>query len=437
MLREDNHPPRMYRRLLQQCFRLVAIGIVMEASPLVSAREPLPIIVEQAHAELWKHRIDSHGLILDFVGEIPTPEDCALGKPNAIGWWSPIENGPMLTGLYLPAICERARRSGTPEDRANAGRLASGLLRCASVSTVPGFIARGMGTDGQCHYPLGSDDQTHPWFYGLHAYVTSGIPTDEERDRIVKKMSDVADALESNDWRCPCDGIFRGQFRGGFQGHLFRDAVRYLFMLRAMHDVTRDRIWLDRYRQALAEHPPQSNLTRMEICAAGYGPDREAIGNLDEHQMWIYVGSQGSLANLVTLETEPSLQAQYRAGLVINATNALAAVAAYLSFDNDDQQVFGNANWREGYPHWVPQQTQAEAEKLARSGDRTKLGGRKSYEARLMRNPLAAAAIVALAGDQTGRDPIESAIRHYDYHQLYMSEFLFAEVAYYAMPERK
>jgi hypothetical protein len=309
-----------------------------------------------------------------------------------------------------------------------------GLLHCASVSDVPGFIARGVGTDGKCHYPLGSDDQTHPWFYGLHAYFTSDIPTAEEREQVAKKMKGVADVLESTGWNCPCDGAFTGQYRGGYKGHLFRDAVRYLFLLRAMYDVTEERAWLDRYKQAHAERPAKSDLTRVEICAAGYGPDREVIQHLDDHQMWIYVGSQASLAKLLAWETDELLRAQYLAGLATNAKNALASIEAYKSFDNDDKQVFGHANWREGFPNWVPQKTQAEAEKLSQTGDKAKLGGRKSYEVRFMRNPLAAAAIVALAGDPAVRDPIERAIRHYDYTKLYMSEFFFAEVAYYAMP---
>ena len=76
-------------------------------------------------------------------GDIHSPEDCSDGRPNAIGWWSPIENAPMFTGLYLPAICERAKRSGATGDREKARRLTGGLLKCASVSDVPGFIARG------------------------------------------------------------------------------------------------------------------------------------------------------------------------------------------------------------------------------------------------------------------------------------------------------
>ncbi|MEI7682486.1 MAG: hypothetical protein WCK07_24040, partial [Betaproteobacteria bacterium] len=122
------------------------------ATPPTQAAESTAAAVERAHVELWGRFVDSHGVIRDFVGETPTPEDCALGRPNAIGWWSPIENGPMFTGMYLPAACERARRSGAAEDRAKARRLAQGLLKCASVSEVRGFIARGIGSDGRCHY---------------------------------------------------------------------------------------------------------------------------------------------------------------------------------------------------------------------------------------------------------------------------------------------
>ena len=395
------------------------------------------VAVEQAHARIWRERVDPNGVIFDHVGDLPTPEECSLGKPNAIGWWSPIEDGPMFTGLYLPAACERARRSGDPADQAKARRLAQGLLKCASVSDVPGFIARGMGTDGKCHYPLGSDDQTHPWFYGLHAYFMSGIPSDAERSQIAKKMREVADVLETTGWKCPCDGAFKGGFRGGFQGHMFRDAARYLFMLRAMYDVTRDNVWLERYRKALAERPAKSDKTRVEICAVGYTLDREAIKGLDEHAQWIYVGSQGSLAKLVALETNELLRAQYRTGLAQNAQSSLAVIDAYKEFDNHDTKVFGDTHWRTVYTTWFPQPTQAEAQRLSEIYDKAKRGQRKNYEARYMRNPLAAAAIIALAGDGFGRDAVERAIRHYDYSRIYRSEFFFAECAYYALPVKQ
>lgn len=150
-----------------------------------------------------------------------------------------------------------------------------------------------------------------------------------------------------------------------------------------------------------------------------------------------YVGSQGSLAQLVALETDESLRSQYRVGLAVNGKNALEAVEAYKKFDNADTKVFGNADWRAVYSTWFPQRTQAEAKKLSETEDKAKRGERKSYEGRYMRNPLAAAAVVALSDDDSGRDAVERAIRHYDYSKLHMAEFFFAECAYYALPARR
>lgn len=133
---------------------MAVIAAGADAVTSVPAHPDVQRAVESAPAALWAKLVGADGLIHDFVGEIPGPEDCAKGRPNVIGWWSPIENGPMFTGLYLPAMCERARRSGDPLDQQQARRLAQGLLKCASISDVPGFVARGVGTDGTCHYPL-------------------------------------------------------------------------------------------------------------------------------------------------------------------------------------------------------------------------------------------------------------------------------------------
>ena len=99
---------------------------------------------------------------------------------------------------------------------------------------------------------------------------------------------------------------------------------------------------------------------------------------IDEHSLWIYVGCQASLAKLVAMETDESIRAHYRAGLAINAKNALAAIEAHKEFDNNDTKIFGHANWRAVYPTWFPQRTQADAEKLAEAEDKAKGGKRKS-----------------------------------------------------------
>ena len=403
---------------------------------LTAAIEPARAI-ERAHAEIWKRFVDEHGIVRDYVGELPTPEDCRLGKPNAIGWWSPIENGPMFTGMYLNAMVERARRSGAAADKEQARKLSRGLLKCASVSDVPGFVARGVGSDGKCHYPLSSDDQMHPWFLGMHAYLLSDIPSTEERNVLVAKVREVAELLEGNGWQVPCDGAFRGDFRGGFKGEHFRDVVRYLYLLRATHEMTGDGVWLERYRKALTEKPAKSAETRQEICALGCPRDLEFIPHIEKGQLWIYVGSQAGLAKLAAAETDPVVKAAYLKGLEVNAQFALPAVATHAQFDNADQKIFGSADWRAVYTTWFPQVTQADAQRLSETGDMKKRGTRKHYESTWMRNPLAAAAIVALAGDESGRASILKAVGSYDYARINMAEFFFAECAYYALPPLK
>lgn len=58
------------------------VGLVLYSMtmirPLQADQLTLSQAVEQAHAELWGRFVDSHGIIRDFVGELPTPEDCAL-----------------------------------------------------------------------------------------------------------------------------------------------------------------------------------------------------------------------------------------------------------------------------------------------------------------------------------------------------------------------
>lgn len=46
-----------------------------------------------------------------------------------------------------------------------------------SISEVKGFVGRGMSTDGKSHYPMGSNDQTMPWFLGLWRYWEAGVAT--------------------------------------------------------------------------------------------------------------------------------------------------------------------------------------------------------------------------------------------------------------------
>jgi hypothetical protein len=119
------HSRSQGRREFLRTAALLATGGLLAAIPRrVRAQTPLPEAVERAYAELWKRLVDKDGIIHDYAGEIPTPEDCSLGRPNAIGWRSPLANGTMFTrrdlGLSLEPDSEfvehaRRQRLGQPD----------------------------------------------------------------------------------------------------------------------------------------------------------------------------------------------------------------------------------------------------------------------------------------------------------------------------------
>ena len=366
------------------------------------------------HAELLKF-VGPEGLLHDYLGELPSPEDCAACRPNAKGWWTPIENGPMFTGPWLEACCARARRTGSDEDKALCRRLAGGLLKAASVSKVPGFIARGVGADGVCHYPVGSMDQTLPWFYGLWAYYRSGLASPEDAAKIRAKMLEVASAIEKNGWKCPCEPPFEKEHCGDFlhDGLPFRNAVHGLFLFRILAELEPAR--MDFYRKLLPE--------RLPVCARGYAADLPKLKNLEPHLLWIYVCAQGCLAELARLEPD---EPAFRQGLETNAERAKRFLPLSEKYDNSTESPFRYANWRTGY-RWSRQKTIADSDRVSRTGDKSVLGSRKEFERDYMTAPLSAAAICAFAGAE--RESVAHALAHYDWSTLNLSEFFLSEVA--------
>ena len=401
--------------------------------------------IEAAHQEIWKRFISPNGLLFDWApmnGKVllPTPEECAQGKPNAFSWNTPFANCGMFSGLYLPTLCQRWQRTGEAKAKDEARQVAAGLMLLSEVSDVPGFIARGVGTDGRCHYPAGSDDQTHPWFYGLYVYVRSGIPEAAEKARIIRRMTEVAASLEANRWRLPCDGIFKGQNRGALRvASDFRATVRHLFILRAVALVSGEPRWQAAYEAALRTQPKDSDKSAIEICAGGYPADIPQMKGLETGApLWIFIGAQGSLRELADTETNAANRRLYRQGLTAGAVQAARTLDTFHEFDNQSNNSFPLHEWRARLnPLWQAQKSAEDTERIDKV-QRPLSGPRRSYEHKFVQIPLASALMVALSGDQETirrfRPTMEAAFRHYDWSRLDMSFFFFAECAYYALP---
>lgn len=411
-------------------FILCSIYTQLNFTNVLKAQVPVELAIEQANQQLWDKFIDKYGVVNDFVGERPTPFDCRLSRPNAFGWWTPIEDGAFFTGLYLIAACDRAKATKSKTDEDKARILAQGLLRLGMVSDVPGFIARGVSTDGETHYPNGSNDQTIPWVYGLLYYLDSDVPSEKEKNLIKKKIAEVISALQTNKWRFPSDGMFTGKFRDDLRDNRFLEVPCYLFLLRAMYELTEERKWLSWYREALDEKPDGSEKTRAQICATGISYDLE-MWSKSKTFLWIYVMKQAALVQLSEWEEDKSMKSLFKTGIKNNRDFALEFAKKYSQFDNNDGKVFGNSDWRACYTEWFPQFTIEEGIAISRIKNDSIIGQRKSYERELMTTPLAAASIIALASNISDSILLDKIISHYDYSKLFLSEFLYAEFAYY------
>lgn len=395
--------------------------------------------VAKAHAEIWRRFIDKYNIMIDFAAldgsvSLPTPEECKLGKPNALGWWAPIENGAMFNGQYMEAMINRWRLMKDDDAAVKARRLMEGLLYLNSVSDVEGFVARGVSTDGKSHYPMGSNDQTFPWYYGLWRYVESGLATESEKQRIIERLKVTTEVIVKLKWQMPAEAPFG--IRGGFGGYSFESSPRLLFVCKMMHQLTQDPKWDALYRESLhgkggKEEPKRS---RVEWCEHGM----EFEGG--RKHSWTAVCGVCALRGLWEMEADETLRARYAKGLQKCAEVAMESLSIAEKFDNEDTSYFEH-NWRVMNEHWKPQQTEHEAQELAQFQLRQFVKGapRRSLETNLVREPTFAAWIVTLAPDRellkSRASAVEKVIAHYAYEKLIYSQFFPVESAWWRLQE--
>ena len=386
----------------------------------------------QAHTEIWRRFIDKFGIMIDFADldgsvSLPTPEELRAGKPNALGWWAPIENGAMFNGLYMDAAILRWQRTRSAEDAAKARRLMQGLLLLNSISDVKGFVGRGVAADGRSHYAMGSNDQTLPWFLGLWRYWSSGLATAEEKQRITTHLVETAEAIVAMKWQMPAEQPF-GK-RGSFGGFGFDSSPRLLFVCKALHQVTGDAKWDQLYRDALVERGGKENRTRLEICQHGM------VFEYARYHTWTSCTCVGAVRALWEMEKDESIRAAYAQGLQASADLAFKSLPMAEKFDNADTSHF-EMDWRVMNADWKPQQTEQEAQDLAHVQLKNfiKVSPRRPKETEFVREPTAAAWVVTLAPDpailKTRAPDVERVIAHYDYTRLYYSQFFWSDSAW-------
>ncbi len=424
------HPVSRRRALA----KLSVLGACTTAVSRTLADEPrsAAAAVDQAYDELGRRFLDRHGVMIDFADldgrvDLPTPEECRSGKPNALGWFQPIENGAMFNGMYLDGVVARWEATGDARDAARARRLMEGLLFLNSISPVKGFVARGLSTDGRAHYPMGSNDQTLPWFFGLWRYRESPLATEAERARIARHLVETAEVIVGLGWRMPAEEPFRT--RGSFAGSAFSGVARRAFVAKYLHAVTGDAAWDRRYRSILDE-PDDAAGTTLDTLRRGMRFEYARTHN------WTSCCEVAALRALWESEPDAALKRTYAAGLTASATLAAESLPLYAKFDVRSSKPF-SLDWRRAMmPSWQPQSTEQEAQQLAERQLREflKLSPRRADETAFVREPTSAAWIVALCPDAAvvGRHAaeIERLVKHYDYAKLYYSTFFWVEAAW-------
>jgi hypothetical protein len=407
------------------------------AEPKSDSLEP----VEAAHRELARRFIDGHGILLDYAaldGSVPrpTPEECRAHKPNALAWWTPVENGSMFNGMYLDGVCARWKATGAEADRAEADRLVRGLEILATLSDIPGFVARGVATDGLTPYPMGSNDQTGPWLYGIWRYLSTFPVDDERHNDLVRKFLEVAAALEANEWRMPCAAGAPAKFRGTFAGFAWEHAPRLLFLLKAAYRLSGDERWHKLYLRAIDEAGGESNRSRRAIVEQGMVFHKPEV-----RESWTGASGVIALRALWEMEDDPPLKDAYARGLAASAVMAAPGIELYRKFDNESRAAF-LYDWRELNAWWRPQKSEADAVAVALDEAKQfgKLSPRRGEEFRFVREPLFAAWVVTMCPDRKIVEPhraaITAAIAHYRYDRLYYSQFFPAVAAWHRLQSR-
>lgn len=392
----------------------------MTAAELAKARE--------IDAVLESRFLSSDGVMYDYTGLdgevlLPTPRECEQSKPNALGWWSPVENGGFFTGMYLCAKCEEYLLEPTPAGIEKIRLLVRGLYKLQDVGDTPGFIARGIGNDGRCHYTASSNDQNFPWFLGLGKYLETSIPDADERRECVDRLRRQGEALAAQEWRIIGDrpNFVRGEWLAGE----YPSAVHIATATRVLYQATGDRAWLELHRNLLESKAPDGR-RRLDIIEGG----PEYMG---AWAVWFLVNCQYAVGELIKFETDSDRCGSYRRSLLNAALMTAPLLELHRKFDPAAPRPEFTPDWHLMMPPWRPQQNGKEAQVLAEEQlpvwERAcpAIAEEKAY----LKPALGAAWMIALSGSPAllaeHRLEIEKLITRYDYRLMYYATFFYAE----------
>jgi len=226
----------------------------------------------------------------------------------------------------------------------------NGLCGNLTVSGIPGFLARGLESDG-FYQGDPSVDQYTGVIYGFWRYFHSPLSDKSERDFIRNGMTDILKRLEKNDWRITRENGEMTTF-GRLHAEMPTRADRLLSFLLAGHDITGDSHWLDIYR---------AKLPSLLVNCTGY----------EGYESWVLIQSQVSLRMLAELESNTDIRDVYIRGSLELAERCRGEIDAYRALPS----------------------------KEAKESDRAPFYDDNTTFTKTIRNPIEAATVMLLTGD--------------------------------------
>jgi len=199
---------------------------------------------------LFYDRVSSYEPAQRFA-TLPTLAEIAQLNPNHNGWGTGMEDCAISGGLLMAMVCDRHAVTGEASLRASATRIFRGLVLLGTVSSSPGFVARGVSPlDCLAHYDESSRDQYTWYVYGLWRYCRSPLSSPAEREQARQLVAAVCQRLERN---CVAERGYRIGREGGsaesIVDSMWNNAAHEIARLPMIYaigaDLTADRHWAD------------------------------------------------------------------------------------------------------------------------------------------------------------------------------------------------
>lgn len=122
-----------------------------------------------------------------LIGSLPTPQEIKACQPCATGWSSGMEDSVLNGGPMLLAAVFRWEVTKDEEARRDGLKIFHGLVRCAEVSGIEGFVARSVSpVDGKSFFPNSSRDQYTLFVCAMWRFSRSEMAGDAQAPERIK-----------------------------------------------------------------------------------------------------------------------------------------------------------------------------------------------------------------------------------------------------------